>query len=76
MYATTETDRQTGTYKEKTKGGFKTKKEAQLAATKEESKINLFGFAENGSERVDNFFDDWLEIYKRPNVKPITYTLQ
>ncbi|MGG4444508.1 tyrosine-type recombinase/integrase [Brevibacillus fortis] len=70
------TDRQSGQYKEKTKGGFKTKKEAQLAATEEESKINLFGFAENGSERISNFFDDWLEIYKKPNVKPITYTLQ
>ncbi|GEC93649.1 tyrosine-type recombinase/integrase [Brevibacillus brevis] len=69
-------DRQTGTYKEKTKGGFKTKKEAQIAAAEEESKINQFGFAENGSERVDNFFDDWLEVYKRPNLKPITFTLQ
>ncbi|UED76068.1 site-specific integrase [Brevibacillus sp. DP1.3A] len=69
-------DRQTGKQKEKSKGGFRTKKEAQLAATEEESKINHFGFAENGGERVDSFFDDWLEIYKRPNLKPITYTLQ
>ncbi|WP_016742970.1 MULTISPECIES: hypothetical protein [Bacillales] len=29
-----------------------------------------------GGERVDNFFHDWLEIYKRPNLKPITHTLQ
>lgn len=69
-------DRQTGKTKEKTKGGFRTKKEAQLAAAEEEAKINHFGFAENGNERVDNFFEDWLEVYKRPNVKPITYSVQ
>lgn len=69
-------DRRTGKQKEKSKGGFSTKKEAQIAAAEEESKINYFGFAENGDERVDKYFEDWLEIYKRPNVKPITYTLQ
>lgn len=69
-------DRQTGKQKEKSKGGFRTKKEAQLAAAEEETKINYFGFAENGNERVDHFFADWLEVYKKPNVKPITYSVQ
>jgi integrase len=69
-------DNRTGKQKEKTKGGFQTKKEAQIAATEAESKINYFGFAENGSEKADRYFEDWLEIYKKPNVKPITYTLQ
>ncbi|GIP38340.1 integrase [Paenibacillus sp. J31TS4] len=69
-------DRQTGKQKEKTKGGFRTKKEAQLAAVEEESKINHFGFGENGSETVAKYFEDWLEVYKRPNVKPITYSVQ
>ncbi|CAM3746398.1 site-specific integrase [Cohnella lubricantis] len=69
-------DRQSGKYKEKTKGGFRTKKEAQLAAADEELKINQFGFAENGDETVEKYFDSWLEVYKKPNVKPITYTLQ
>ncbi|MED1642127.1 tyrosine-type recombinase/integrase [Brevibacillus agri] len=69
-------DRQTGKQKEKSKGGFRTKKEAQLAAAEEEARINYFGFAENGNERVDHFFADWLEIYKKPNVKPITYSVQ
>nr|WP_260440135.1 site-specific integrase [Cohnella lubricantis] len=39
-------------------------------------KINQFGFAENGDETVEKYFDSWLEVYKKPNVKPITYTLQ
>ncbi|UUZ80682.1 Arm DNA-binding domain-containing protein [Paenibacillus sp. P26] len=69
-------DRQTGKFKEKSKGGFRTKKEAQLAATEEELKINQFGFAENGDEHISKYFDDWLEVYKRPNVKPITYSVQ
>lgn len=69
-------DRQTGKQREKTKGGFNTKKEAQLAAAEEELKIDQFGFAENGNEIVENFFNDWLEVYKKPNVKPITYSVQ
>ncbi len=69
-------DRQTGKFKEKSKGGFRTKKEAQLAAAEEELKINQFGFAENGDELVSRYFEDWLEVYKRPNVKPITYSVQ
>lgn len=69
-------DRRTGKTKEATKGGFSTKKEAQLAAAEVERGINYFGFAEDGNELVKKYFDDWLEIYKKPNVKPITYSVQ
>jgi integrase len=69
-------DRRTGKQKEKSKGGFKTKKEAQIAAAEAELHIDYYGFSENGNETVEKFFRDWLEIYKKPNVKPITYTLQ
>ncbi|WP_309121006.1 Arm DNA-binding domain-containing protein [Paenibacillus sp.] len=69
-------DRQTGKQKETTKGGFKTKKEAQIAAAEAESKIHYYGFAENGGGSVEKFFNEWLEVYKRPNVKPITYSVQ
>lgn len=70
------TDRQSGKSKEKSKGGFRTKKEAQIAANEEELKINQFGFAENGDEIISRYFEDWLEVYKKPNVKPITYSVQ
>ncbi len=70
------TDRQTSKQREKSKGGFRTKREAQIAAAEEESKINHFGFAENGDEKVSKYFEDWLEVYKRPHVKPITYSVQ
>jgi integrase len=69
-------DRRTGKQKETSKGGFKTKKEAQVAATEAESKINYYGFSENGTERIDKYFTEWLEVYKKPYVKPITYSVQ
>ncbi|MEK5057704.1 recombinase XerC [Paenibacillus sp. FSL H7-0326] len=69
-------DKQTGKYKLKSKGGFKTKKEAQIAAAKVEEDMNYFGFSEDGEENVKTYFDQWLEVFKKPNVKPITYTLQ
>jgi len=68
-------DRQTGKQKEVSKAGFKTKAEAKAAAVEEESKINHFGFSENGTEKVSIYFEKWLEIFKKPHVKPITYTV-
>lgn len=38
--------------------------------------MNYFGFSEDGEENVKTYFDQWLEVFKKPNVKPITYTLQ
>lgn len=70
------TDKRTGGLKEKSKGGFRTKKEAQLAAQEEEKAINYFGFASDGEEDVSTYFEQWLETYKRPHVKPITFTVQ
>lgn len=69
-------DRRTGKFREKSKGGFKTKKEAQLAASAEELKIEQSGFAENGNERVESYFPRWLEVFKRPSVKINTYLVQ
>ncbi|GGJ61727.1 site-specific integrase [Virgibacillus salexigens] len=63
-------------YREKSKRGFRSKKEAQLAAAKIEADINHFGFAEEGKELLKKYIYDWLEVYKKPNLKPITYSLQ
>jgi integrase len=70
------TDRRTGTSKEATKGGFPTKPEAKLAAAKAQIDLEYFGFVGEGNELVERYFTDWLEIYKKPFIKPITYTLQ
>ncbi|MEK3735476.1 site-specific integrase [Paenibacillus sp. FSL M8-0334] len=69
-------DRKAGKYREKSKSGFDTKKAAQLAAAEEELAIERNGFAENGNETIKTYLEDWLEIYKKPNVKPITYSVQ
>ncbi len=69
-------DRRTGKRKEKTKGGFRTKKEAQLAAANEELNIDHFGFAENGGESIKEYMERWLEVFKKPAVKINTYLVQ
>jgi integrase len=70
------TDRRTGISKESTKGGYPTKPEAKLAAAKAQIDLDYFGFVGEGNELVERYFTDWLEIYKKPFIKPITYTLQ
>ncbi|MNO32250.1 Tyrosine recombinase XerC [compost metagenome] len=75
-YRVTYTDRRTGKRREKTKGGFSTKKEAQLSAASEELKIEERGFSENGNELISTYLEKWLETYKRPAVKINTYLLQ
>lgn len=69
-------DRRTGKQREKSKGGFKTKKEAQIAAVEEEARIHHYGFSENGDYKVKVYFQEWLETYKKPFVKPMTYSVQ
>jgi len=69
-------DKRTGKTREKNKGGFSTKAEARKAATQIQADLDYHGFVENGDELVYKYFEDWLEVYKKPYVKPITYTLQ
>lgn len=69
-------DRRTGAQKEKTKGGFKTKAEAKIAAAAAELDVAYYGFIPDGNELVEKYFIKWLETYKRPNLKPITFTVQ
>lgn len=63
-------------YKETSKRGFKTKKEAQLAAAQAEMEIDQLGFVGNGNELFKTYIYEWLETYKKPKVKPITYSVQ
>lgn len=60
-------------YREKTQSGFRTKKEAQLAAARIESVIGVSknGFKDNGVLFVD-YFRLWYELYKKPAIGPKT----
>jgi integrase len=69
-------DRKTGKPDEATKGGFKSKPEAVLAAAAAQLELEYYGFMPDGNELVEKFFDKWLEVYKKPNVKPITFSVQ
>lgn len=69
-------DRRTGKQRLKSKSGFATKREAQLAAAQEELKLKERGFAENGDQRIEEYLLSWLETYKRPAVKLNTYLVQ
>ncbi|MGG0663453.1 site-specific integrase [Viridibacillus arvi] len=68
-------DNQQGKWRESTKSGFVTKKQAQLAAAEIEKEIEYSGFNDNGQELVSNFLSKWLEVFKRPNIKSNTYEL-
>lgn len=70
------TNRKTGAPDETSKGGFKTRPEAVLAAAAAQLEVEYYGFMPDGNELVERYFVKWLEVYKKPNVKPITYSVQ
>ncbi|HDR7789601.1 site-specific integrase [Bacillus cereus group sp. Bc252] len=62
-----------GKYKETSKGGFKTKKEAQLAAAKIEEKLVNGSNIQNGKITFNEYLYEWLNVFKKGNVAPRTY---
>lgn len=61
-----------GKYKKKEKGGFTTKKAAQIEASKVERLLES-DLQLDYDISLANYFDKWMEIYKKPNVSEITY---
>ncbi|MBG9614108.1 site-specific integrase [Bacillus cereus] len=62
-----------GKYKETSKGGFKTKKEAQLAAAKIEEKLANGMNMQNSNLTFNDYMYEWLDTYKKGTVSPRTY---
>ncbi|PPA82808.1 site-specific integrase [Brevibacillus laterosporus] len=60
-------------FKEKTKGGFTTKKEAQLAASEDEKKL-LEGY-EQEEVSLNEYLITWLNEYKKDTVRKNTFEL-
>ncbi|MDY6269489.1 MAG: site-specific integrase [Selenomonadaceae bacterium] len=56
-------DAGTGRRKQVTKGGFRTKKEAQLAASEAELAISGNAYVPNSKTTFDEFAAEWLKIY-------------
>lgn len=69
-------DRQSGKWKETSKSGFATKKEAQLAASEANLDMEYYGFQEDGKETMFVYMEKWFELYKRPYMKQTTIDLQ
>lgn len=57
-----------GKYKTKTKKGFRTKKEAELAAKEEELRIKNEGITDPSEIVLADFYDEYVETYKIGNV--------
>ncbi|ANS46114.1 integrase [Bacillus thuringiensis] len=64
-----------GKYKETSKGGFKTKKEAQLAAAKIEAQLAKGTNVNNRQLTFNDYMYEWLDTYKKNNVAPQTYKI-
>lgn len=63
----------TGEYDKIRKSGFKTKTEA-LNYAREEERILQGGYNLDKSITLKNYFQEWMETYKKPKVRQETYT--
>ncbi|PFG13038.1 site-specific integrase [Bacillus sp. es.036] len=62
-------------HKLKSKGGFKTKREAQHAASQEKAKLNAGFEVDNTSLLLEHYLNDWLVNYKSGVVRKNTYDI-
>lgn len=69
-------DKRTGKWREESKSGFKTKKEAQLAAADHEALLISSNFKGKGDELINEYIWRWFDTYKRPDLAPTTIDVQ
>lgn len=62
-----------GKFKEVSKSGFRTKREAQAAANELERQYNNGVQIGANSILMTDYLEEWLEVYKKPNIKQSTY---
>ena len=61
-----------GKYKKAEKGGFPTKKAAQIAAAEREKELLLPSYVSDDITLYD-YFTQWSTIHKKPNLAPVTW---
>ena len=61
-----------GKYKKAEKGGFPTKKAAQIAAAEREKEL-LLPFYVSDDITLYDYFTQWSTIHKKPNISPVTW---
>jgi integrase len=57
--------KENGQYKTKTKGGFRTKKEAEIAAGELEKKLHIGHDINAGDQLFSEYMRNWFELYKK-----------
>jgi integrase len=57
--------KENGQYKTKTKGGFRTKKEAEIAAGELEKKLHIGHDINAGDQLFSDYMRNWFELYKK-----------
>lgn len=62
-------DQVTGERNQDTKGGFRTKKEAELAASSVELEVSQGTFVKESKTTFQEFSETWLNLYKKQNFK-------
>ncbi|HEL9635089.1 TPA: site-specific integrase [Streptococcus suis] len=61
-----------GSYKQKSKSGFRTKSDAVQAASQAEIELSN-GIVEDKDITLAEYFEKWMEIHKKPHIDPETY---
>ena len=61
-----------GKYKKAEKGGFPTKKAAQIASIEAERLLNKNIIVDDRQTLLE-YFRNWAKIHKKPNVSPVTW---
>lgn len=62
-----------GKFIKKRKSGFRTKKEAMQYAQEQERLVKQ-GYFQNNDYLIDDYFKEWMDLYKKPIVSHRTYT--
>ncbi|MGM0254716.1 MULTISPECIES: tyrosine-type recombinase/integrase [unclassified Enterococcus] len=62
-----------GKFREVSKSGFRTKRDAQAAANELERQYNNGVQIGANNILMADYLEDWLEVYKKPNIKQSTY---
>lgn len=57
--------KENGEYKTKTQSGFRTKKEAEIAAAELEKKLHIGGDINAGDQLFSEYMRNWFELYKK-----------
>lgn len=65
--------KENGKFKEISKSGFRTKKDAQFSASEIERQYRNGVTINSKNILMSSYLDEWMNVYKKPNVKQSTY---